>query len=53
MAGRHNSAISAAAVAPNSAAAVQVAGQRKPVQAQKIVPQIARSANRMYRREGR
>ena len=38
---------------PKSAAAIQVEGQRKPVQAEKTVPPIASSANKMYRREGR
>ncbi len=53
MVGCHSSAISAAAVEPNSAAAAQVAGHRKPVQAEKAVPPIASSANKIYRREGR
>jgi hypothetical protein len=53
MAGCHSSAINATEVMPKSPAATQVVGQRKPVQAQKAVPQIASSANRMYRREGR
>jgi len=53
MIGRQTSAINAAEVSANSPAAIQVAGQRKPVHAQNAVPEMASAANKMYRREGR